>query len=438
MTSQSVLTNDPLERIHELTRSSEKLFVRAQNLLPSGSTRAPFFGPPYPLYLSRAEGCYVWDVDGNRYLDFTNNYGPLILGHRHPSVENAVVKQVHAFWCGGPTELELELADKILGAYPNMDKIAFTPSGTEAVLRLVRAIRASTGKKKLAMSTGAFHGTSDSVSSGPGTVPEVESLVCRYRYNDIDSLRSVLKNNKGDLAAVFLEGVLGTAGSVPPSIEFLKVLREETNSAGIVLVFDEIVTGFRLARGGISELYKVSPDCVSLGKIIGGGFPVGAFLGPDSIMKEFSFPTAKYPLVGRPRLFGGGTFNAHPVTMAAGLATLDVLKPNVYDSLNNFGERVRAMLSKSAEEAHVSNYVTGIGSLFRLHFTTSQIVDYESAQSFSDEKKGRIFDLLLRSKFVNLARFHTSFCSTPMGSKEFQMFEEAVVSSLSELKALDA
>ncbi|MGA2665554.1 MAG: aminotransferase class III-fold pyridoxal phosphate-dependent enzyme, partial [Nitrososphaerales archaeon] len=283
-----------MEGFARRTEKSESLFRRAQRVMPSGSTRSPFYGTPYPFYAQRAEGCRVWDVDGNEYVDYVSNMGPLVLGHRHPAVEKAVADQVASIWCGAPVEPEIELAEAILKAFPMGDRLLFTPSGTEALMKLVRAARAASGKKKLAIDSGSFHGTSDSLSPGPGVPEELSSLVLGYRYNDEESFRKVIREARNELAAVVIEAILGPAGGVPPTRSFLRTVREETERYGITLIFDEVVTGFRLARGGISELYSVRPDAVALGKIIGGGFPVGAFLGPERLMREFSYSKAEF------------------------------------------------------------------------------------------------------------------------------------------------
>jgi glutamate-1-semialdehyde 2,1-aminomutase len=428
------LIREDVEEYSRRTTRSRALFRRAQKVLPSGSTRSPFFGTPYPFYAQRAEGCRVWDVDGNEYVDYVNNMGPLVLGHRHPAVERAVADQVASIWCGAPIEREIELAETILKAFPMGDRVLFTPSGTEALMKLARAARAASGKKKLAIDSGSFHGTSDSLSPGRGVPEELGALVLRYRYNDEASFRKVIAEHRDELAAVVIEAILGPAGGVPPTKSFLRMVREETERHGITLIFDEVVTGFRLARGGISELYSVRPDAVALGKIIGGGFPVGAFLGPRELMGEFSYSRAEFPMVGKARISHAGTFNAHPVTMAAGLATLGELTPERYQHLARLGSQVRRTLHELSDEERIPNSVTGIGSIFRLHVTPTEVTDAETA-NLSDEYAARLFDFFMLTSGVSLPRFHSAFCSTPMGKREMTQFKDAAAGALRKVKA---
>ena len=429
-----ITTSEDTQDFLTKTKKSEALYERALKVFPSGSTRAPFVGTPYPFYAQSASGCYITDVDGNEYIDFVNNMGPMILGHHHPAVEKAVSEQVASLWCGAPTELEVKLGEKIFGAFPFGDKVLFTPSGTEALMKLVRAARASSGKKKLAVDSGSFHGTSDTFVKEAGVPPELSELIVRYRFNDESSVRKVIRESKDELAAVVLEAVLGPAGSIPPTKSFLETIREETQRLGILLIFDEVVTGFRVARGGISELYSVKPDAVSLGKIIGGGFPVGAFLGPEEIMKEFSYSEAKFPYIGKPPISHGGTFNAHPVTMAAGLATLGELKPETYGHLQFLGDAIRRILQEVSDENKLPNSVTGVGSIFRLHFSSQEVRDSETAEH-TDEFSARLFDFLMLERGVSLPRFHSAFCSTPMGKKEVDKFRESTNESLAYIKS---
>jgi glutamate-1-semialdehyde 2,1-aminomutase len=423
------VTAKEIRKFSQATKKSKSLFERARNSIPSGSTRSPFYANPYPVYVEKAKGCYVFDVDGNKYIDFVCNMGPLILGHRHPAVEKAVAQQVKSFWCGAPTELEEKLAATILKAFPMGEQILFTPSGTEAMMKLIRAVRGHSGKKKIAVDSGSFHGTSDTFASEPGVPEELQNLIVRFRYNDEESFRNMIVQWKDELAAVVIEAVLGPAGSVPPTESFLKTIREETEKYGITLVFDEIVSGFRVARGGISERFGVQPDAVALGKIIGGGFPAGAFLGPKEIMDEFAYSKAEFPFIGEPNNLHTGTFNAHPVTMAAGLATLRVLTPAMYQRLEKTGDQVRKTLHKLCEERGIQHYVTGIGSIFQLHFSPSQekVLD-------SEELVARLFDFFMLNRGVSLARFHSSFCSTPMGKNELTHFEKAAAEALTEVK----
>jgi glutamate-1-semialdehyde 2,1-aminomutase len=427
---------DSLSNFSIPTKISKELFSEARSFFPSGSNRAPFYRTPYPLFIRSAQGSHIWDVDGNEFVDFVNNMGPLILGHRYPSVQRAVLDQVGLIWCGGPNELEIKLAEMVLKEYPASDKLLFCPTGTEAVMKLVRAARSSSGKKKVAMARGAFHGTSD-VSVGETGVPEeVRNLTVRFKYNDEESFRAVLKESGEDLAAVLVEGLLGSAGSVAPTKSFLQIVREETAKLGILLIFDEVVTGFRVARGGISEVYGVKADATVLGKIIGGGFPVGALLGPDSVMDEFERVSTESPLVGESNISHGGTFNAFPVTMAAGVATLKELTPEVYDHLNGFGNDIRKLLTEICKENGIPNCVTGIGSIFNLHFTRENVTDHDSAEK-SDERVGRIFDLLMLNRGINLAPFHSSFCSAPMNKEDFKGFEVAAREALEQVRTFE-
>ncbi len=429
------MTEDRMQEFLDRTVSSRKLFERAKGAIPSGSTRAPFYYAPYPLYMKKGAGPYVWDVDGNKYLDFTNNMGPLVLGHRHPGVEKAVEAQVDAFWCGGPTELEVRLAECIKDAFPVGDRVLFTPSGSEATMKLIRAARAATGKDRIMLSTGAYHGSHDIVTSSPGIPKSYLSTVTRYGYNDEESFVTAFRRDKGEVGAVVMEAVLGQAGSVPPTRSFIKTVREETEKADVPFIMDEVVTGFRVARGGISELMRIEPDGVALGKIIGGGFPVGAFLGTDMLMKEYEYTKAEFPNVGKPRLPQAGTFNAHPVSMAAGLATLELLTPDAYEHLARLGSEASRALDAVATEYGVPHSMTGIGSIFFMHFSKEKVTNVETARS-SDEKKGRVLDALLLLHGVSMPAFHSAFASLPMREAEMALFEQAVEASFADMKKL--
>ena len=301
-------------------------------------------------------------------------------------------------------------------------------------MKAIRAARASSGRGRIMMSTGAYHGSHDGVSPDAGIPAAMIELVTLFRYNDEDSFRTTFRKNKDELGAVLVEGVLGAAGSVPPTRTFLEVVREETERHGVPLIFDEVVTGFRLARGGISERFQVKPDLVILGKIIGGGFPVGAFLGPEEIMSAYGYPDAEFPLIGKPRIRDAGTFNAHPVTMAAGLATLNLLTPDAYQHLEEFGDNIRKMLSELGDEHKIPHCLTGLGSMWRFHFTQEKVNDYESGKA-SDERKERLWDALMLTHGVSLPVFHTAFCSTPMAKTELVRFQSAANASFMEMRS---
>jgi glutamate-1-semialdehyde 2,1-aminomutase len=380
--------------------------------------------------MKKGEGCKIWDVDGKEYIDFANNMGPLVLGHRNPKAQRAVAEQLDSFWCGSPTELEIELGEKIMKAFPMCDKMLFAISGTEALMKLVRAARASTGRKKIMMATGAYHGTSDSLMPGEGVPQELDRLTLKYSYNDPESFRAVFDENRSDLAAVVTEAVLGSAGSVAPDRAFLQLIREETRKHDVPFILDEVVTGFRVARGGISEKYGVQPDGISLGKIIGGGFPVAAFLATDRLMEPFSYSSAELPFIGKTKIKHAGTFNAFPPGVAAGLATLDQLTPEAYEHLDYLGETVGKSLSKVCEDRHLPHYLTGMSSMFRLHFTSTPIRNYETFSSSWNEKTERLFDAELLQRGIFMPPAHSAFLSTPVGSQELEQFENAAASAL--------
>jgi glutamate-1-semialdehyde 2,1-aminomutase len=419
----------------KLTPTSKELYKRACKVFPSGSTRAPFFLKPYPVYMIRAEGCRMWDVDGREYIDFVNNMGPLILGHRHPKVLEAVKEQLEHFWAGAPSELEIELAEKILACYPFCDQISFTPSGTEAVMNAVRAARAYSGKYKLIIFEGSYHGSSDSVYPVAGVPKELSEKILLVPFNDRDTFERIFNKNKDELAAVLVEPVLNQGGGIPPNDEFLKVVREITEENGVLLIFDEVVTGFRLALGGASERFSVKPDIITLGKIIGGGFPLGAFAGSQEIMKIFEYPKTLSIEIKKPKVPHPGTFNEHKIAMAAGLATIKELNKNSYEHLETTGNMLREGIQKICLELNINTQVTGIGSMFDLLFTDEEVIDIKTANSANELLK-RYFDLAMLNRGVRLAPAHTSFCSVPMTANDIKFTLDAMRSALEQMRTL--
>jgi glutamate-1-semialdehyde 2,1-aminomutase len=342
------------------TPGSAAMFERATASIPGGSTRTTVFNPPYPPYMVRGEGLRTWDVDGNEYRDFLGNYTSLILGHAHPAVVDAVERQVRrgsAF--AAPTEIEVELAEEIRARLPSVERVRFTNSGTEATMFAIRAARAFTGRPLIAMFERAYHGTHDTVLAGsPGVPDAVSDLVMELPWGDADAVAARLRGRESDVAAIIIEPVQGAGGVRLAEPAFLRSLRELTARIGAVLIFDEIIA-FRVGPNGAQGVAGVRPDLTTLGKIVGGGFPLAAFGGRAEIMDRFD---ARRP----DALSHGGTFNGNPIGAAAGLATLRQLTPDVYRRLAVLGERLRTGLARRFEEVRVDAEVVGVASLFQV------------------------------------------------------------------------
>jgi glutamate-1-semialdehyde 2,1-aminomutase len=343
------------------TPRSAALFERATASLPGGSTRTTIFNAPYPPYMARGEGLRTWDLDGNEYRDFLGNYTSLILGHAHPEVVAAVEAQVRrgsAF--AAPTETEIELAEEIRRRLPSIERIRFTNSGTEATMFALRAARAITGRPLIAKFEQAYHGTHDTALAWtPGVPAGISDLVIELPWEDPDGIERVIAGREGEIAAVILEPVQGAGGVRAATPGFLRFLRELADRIGALLVFDEVIA-FRIGPNGAQgRLGGVRPDLTTLGKIIGGGYPSGAFGGREEVMRQFD---AREPRA----LSHGGTFNGNPVAAAAGLATLRHLTPERYDELERRGNRLREALTEAFAARGVDARAGGIASIFQI------------------------------------------------------------------------
>jgi len=418
----------------KMTKKSREIHERAARVFPSGVTRAPFFMLPHHPFIKRAEGCKVWDVDGNEYLDYVCNMGPLILGHANPKIREAILKQLDSgFLTGGPSELEIELAEKIKVRYPSVEKLQFCPSGTEACMFAMRAIRAYTAKDKVIATEGAFHGSSESFSKNAGVPKCIQEQLIRVPFNDAEALEKKIKENRGNLAGVFIEPILGRAGSLAPKDGYLKSVREITEKENLPLVFDEVVTGFRLAPGGAAERYGVKPDVAIFGKILGGGFPCAAFGGTKEIMDVCAYPEGNSLDNGEPKVTHPGTFNDHKISMAAGAKTLDLLDSAAYEHLEKTGNRIRKELSRISAELGIHVEVTGVASMFHIHFTNTKIVDIQSALK-ANPLLIRYYDMNMLIRGINLAKYHSNFCSTPLTEKDVDRTLKASQDTLSAMK----
>jgi glutamate-1-semialdehyde 2,1-aminomutase len=372
--------------------ASRRLYERALNLFPGG-VNSPVRAAvkPYPFYVARAEGPYIYTVDGEKLIDYVLAYGPLFLGHRHPRIEQAVREQLEKGWLyGAPYELEIRLAEKILKYYHPGGMVRFVNSGTEATMTALRLARGYTGRKYILKFNGCYHGAHDAVLVGAGSaaaeygvptskgVPEeVARLTLVAKYNDVESLEKIMAKYGNEVAAVIVEPVVGNAGVIPPEREFLQALRQLTREYGALLVFDEVITGFRLALGGAQEYYGVRGDITTLGKIVGGGFPVGVVVADRKIMEELT-PTGK--------VFNAGTFNAHPVTMAAGLATIEVLEEGTaYRIAGEAGRVIAETLEELASSTSFEATVNRVESMLQIFFTKGPVKSPEDAAK-SDKK----------------------------------------------------
>ncbi|MGH3137467.1 MAG: aspartate aminotransferase family protein [Gaiellaceae bacterium] len=405
------------ERIEQLTVGSHELWERALGSLPGGNSRTTIFHDPYPVYLVRGEGCRVTDVDGVERIDFINNYTSLILGHCHPRVVEAVQRQAGRLMsAAAPSELEIELAEELRARLPSIERVRFANSGTEATMLALRAARAFTGRNTIGAFARGYHGSHDYAASipatsnvppgGPGIPSAVAETIVVAPYNDVEGTRAVLEPHLDQLAAVIVEPVLGAGGVVPATREFLASLRDLTRHAGALLIFDEVIS-FRIGYHGAQGRLGVTPDLTTLGKIIGGGLPIGAFGGRADVMALFD-PRSEHAL-GH-----GGTFNGNPISMAAGLATLAELTLERYADLERLAVDLREEL-----ERRTSVSVTQIGSLFK--------ISLPGASSPSE-----LFLALLGNGILLTPR-GMGCLSTPMTSTEIDTFVEATRLGLVEL-----
>ena len=403
-----------IDRYVARTPKSKRLHEEASRYLPGGISRAAHYFDPHPIYADHGQGHYVYDVDGNRYLDFGNNATSLILGHAHPDVVEAMQRAVdRGYSFSNPVEAQIRLAKLLCDRIPSMDTVRFTNSGTEATLNTIRAARAFTGKHKIAKFEGAYLGSHEYASVSfrippdqlnpdgptvihdmPGQPPSLLEDVIVLRYNNLEECERIIRGNKDDLSCVIMEPVASVLGHTPGKPEFLRGIRELTRELGIILIFDEVQSA-RIAPGGAQELLGVVPDMTALGKTVGGGTPAGAFGGREDIMALFD------PTGGAPTVLHAGTFNANPVTMAAGEATLSRLTPPVYERLAQMGESLRGKLRAVLDEFEIPNQVTGIASLFGLHFTANEITDHRSSLNSDGElRRGLTVGLMNEGVFL--------------------------------------
>jgi glutamate-1-semialdehyde 2,1-aminomutase len=421
------------DRYIEATPASRALYERAVGSLPGGNTRTTLFVQPYPFYFDHGIGCRVYDVDGHERIDFINNYTSLILGHAHPNVVAAIQRQVgRGFSAAAPSELEIGLAEAIKRRLPSIDLLRFTNSGTEATMLALRAARAHTGREKVAKIAGSYHGSHDyaavdvaPIGAGPsdaraqnaGIPAAVAETIVMLPFNDAAAAERIIEAHWRELAAVIVEPVLGAGGVIPAQPEFLRALREATQRHGIVLVFDEIIS-FRVGYGGAQGHYSIRPDLTTLGKIIGGGLPVGALGGREQIMARFD--------PRRPDHIGhGGTFNANPLTMAAGLATLETLTPDEYTRLEALMADLQPKLLTLFSSLDIPAQVTHIGSLFNLHLTGTPVVDYATACTGDRQLLARIYLAALNHGVAFTGR-GMGCLSTPMTTTEIDAFVAAL------------
>jgi glutamate-1-semialdehyde 2,1-aminomutase len=400
---------------------SANLFSQAQQSIPGGvnsPVRAFRSVGSDPLFIKRAAGSTIYDEDGNAFIDYVGSWGPMIVGHCHPQVV-AAVKSAMENGCsfGAPTELEVTLAEMVIAAVPSIEMVRMVSSGTEATMSAIRLARGYTNRDKILKFSGCYHGHSDAllvkagsgaatfgVPDSPGVPADFAKHTLTARFNDLESVRTLIAENKGEIACIIVEPVAGNMGTVPPVEGFLEGLRTLCTDEGIVLIFDEVMSGFRVAYGGVQELYGVTPDMTTLGKIIGGGLPVGAFGGKKEIMSLLS------PAGG---VYQAGTLSGNPLAMTAGIETLKLLqRPGFYKELDEKSGYVAGGIAKAAAAAGYPIYSTRVGSMFCAFFTPNEVRDWDSAASCDTKAFAKYFRLMLEEGiYLAPSQFETAFVS---------------------------
>ena len=420
---------------------SSQLYTKAQKVMPGGvnsPVRAFNAVGGEPLFIKSAKGYTITDVDGNEFIDYVSSWGPLIFGHAHPCIVEAITRQAELGTSyGASTELEIELAEKVVNAVPSIDVVRMVNSGTEAVMSALRLARGITGRDKIVKFEGCYHGHSDSLlvkaGSGlaslgtpecPGIVSGLAEKTLNLPFNDTEQVRQLFAKEGNEIAALIVEPVAGNMGTIPPATGFLETLREETKKVGALLIFDEVMTGFRVSLGGAQNLFGVTPDITCLGKIIGGGLPVGAYGGSKEVMDHIS-PVGS--------VYQAGTLSGNPLAMAAGNVMLDLLsEPRVYDLLEKKSKKLCDGLQKNVHELGISAQFTRVGSMFSMFFTDQIIKNFDSVKTCDTEFFKRYFNALLEEGvYIAPSQFEVGFMSAIHSDEEI---DQTIAVSLKALK----
>lgn len=405
------------------TIKSNKLFAKAQTIIPGGvnsPVRAFKSVGQMPVFIKRASAAYIWDEDRNKYIDYVGSWGPMILGHANPATTKAIREAVkHGASFGAPTNLEVKMAELITKIIPSIEMVRMVNSGTEATMSAIRLARAFTGKDKIIKFEGCYHGHGDSflIRAGSGAMtlgvpdsPGVPTMIAvntlSARYNDLTSVRTALEENKNQVAAIIVEPVVGNMGCVPPAEGFLQGLRSLCNEFNALLIFDEVMTGFRVAIGGAQALYGIHPDLTTLGKIIGGGLPVGAYGGKKEIMQMVS-PAGP--------MYQAGTLSGNPLAMAAGFTMLRILSANkmIYKQLEQRSAQLEDGIRENLQKLGLGYTFNRVGSMFTLFFTSKSVTDYDSAKTSDTVKFSAYFNAMLEQGiYLPPSQFEAAFIST--------------------------
>lgn len=409
-------------------KNSERAFEEAVKYIPGGvnsPVRAFKSVGGTPRFIKRAKGAYLTDEDNNKYIDLIGSWGPMILGHAFEPVENAVRKAIRSsFSFGAPTVKEVEMARLICQLVPSVEMVRMVNSGTEATMSAIRLARAYTGRSKIIKFEGCYHGHGDAflISAGsgalslgvpdsPGITPSTLQDTLTAPYNDVEAVKALVKNHKGQIAALIIEPVVGNMGCVLPADGYLQALRDICTQEGIVYIFDEVMTGFRLAPGGAQERFGILPDLTTMGKIIGGGMPVGAYGGKKEIMQMVA-PSGP--------MYQAGTLSGNPIAMSAGLAMLKHLKkhPEIYDHLEETGLYIAEGIRKSLAELGLTYTVNQIGSMYSLFFTKEKVINYQTAKTADTARFGQYFHgMLQRGVYMAPSQFESLFLSSKIDRK---------------------
>ena len=420
--------------------NSSTLYSNAKEVMPGGvnsPVRAFNAVGGEPLFIKSGKGSQIIDVDGNKFIDYVASWGPLIFGHAHPRVVEAIIRQAELGTSyGASTELEIELAEKVVSAIPSVEIVRMVNSGTEAVMSALRLARGITGRDKIVKFEGCYHGHGDSllvkagsglVSLGipecPGIVSSLAEKTLNLSYNDVEGVRDLFQREGKDIAALIVEPIAGNMGVIPPSPGFLQTLRDETKKAGALLIFDEVISGLRVSLGGAQKLFGITPDITCMGKIIGGGLPVGAYGASKEVMDHIS-PVGS--------IYQAGTLSGNPLAMAAGNVILDLLsEPRVYELLEEKSKKLCDGFQKNAQELGISAQFTRVGSMFSMFITDQPVTNFESVKTCDTKFFKNYFNGLLEEGiYIAPSQFEAGFMSAIHSDKEIDQTIDANLKAL--------